>query len=241
MPVAADDRVAPPAGRGEAVFPVHDALDAILIGCFLFGIIFTLASLLLGFADIGLHDLGLHGVGGHDIGAHGHGAGHDTGADHDSPLAYVNISSILAFVTWFGGVGYLFRNGFGWIGWLSVVVGLLGGMVGAVAIGWVVFNVLAKDDRVLDPRDYEIIGSLARVTSTIRPDGYGEIVYEKGGTRQVSAARAAENIAIARGTEVIVLRVERGVAYVEPWDDLIGDDDLRSSTAPGAGAEQKRA
>lgn len=228
------------------MFPIHDALDAILIGCFLFGIVFTIASLLLGFADVGLHDLGLHGAGGHDLGAHGHGASHGhpgsnghQGADHESPFAYLNISTILAFITWFGGVGYLVRNGAGWIAPVSLLVGVLGGLAGAFAIGYVVVNVLMKDERVLDPREYEVVGSLAHVTSTIRPGGYGEIVYEKGGTRQVSAARAKEPaLAIARGTEVIVLQVERGVAYVEPWDNLIGDDDLRSASSPVPGTEQ---
>lgn len=226
------------------MFPIHDALDAFLIGCFLFGIIFTIASLLLGFADIGLHDLGLHGAGGHDLGTHGHGGGHGNGhgADHESPFAYLNISTILAFITWFGGVGYLMRNGAGWVALLSLLIGVLGGLLGAFAIGWLVVNVLVRDERVLDPRDYEVIGSIAHVTSTIRTGGYGEIVYEKGGTRQVSAARSVEpEQAIARGTEVVVLRVERGVAYVEPWDNLIGDDDLRSAAAPAPGTEQRPA
>lgn len=234
------------------MFPIHDTLDAVLIGCFLFGIIFTIASLLLGFADIGLHDLGFHGAGGHDLGMHGHAAAnghgaahghpgaHGHGADHESPFAYINISTILAFITWFGGVGYLVRNGAGWMAPLSLAVGVLGGLVGSFAIGYLVVNVLVKDERVLDPHDYEVVGSIAHVTSTIRAGGYGEIVYEKGGTRQVSAARAAEpQLAIARGTEVIVLRVERGVAYVEPWDNLIGDDDLRNSVSPAPGVEQR--
>jgi len=49
--------------------------------------------------------------------------------------------------------------------------------------------------------------------------------------RQVVAARAAEGTAIARGTEVVVLKVERGVASVEPFEALLGEDQPRSVLA----------
>ena len=77
--------------------------------------------------------------------------------------------------------------------------------------------------RGLDPRDFEMQGKLARVTSSIRPGGMGEIVYEQSGARMVRAARSANGAAIARGTEVIVLSADRGVGVVAPWSELYGD------------------
>jgi hypothetical protein len=76
---------------------------------------------------------------------------------------------------------------------------------------------------VLDPKDYETVGVMARVTSSIRAGGFGEIVYELGGTRQVGAARSATEEGIPFGTEVVVLRVEKGVAFVEPFESLLAE------------------
>jgi hypothetical protein len=187
------------------MFPINDILDAILLGGFLFGVIFTVGTLLMGVADIGIH--GDHGG--------------DAGSSGELFHGLFNLSSILAFITWFGGVGYLFRNAAGWNAFLSVALGLGGGLVGAFAVTWFMVKVLGSSEQVMDPADYQTVGVVARVTSSIREGGYGEIVYEQGGTRQVASARSASPRAIGRGTEVVVLRVERGVAYVEPFEDLL--------------------
>jgi membrane protein implicated in regulation of membrane protease activity len=191
------------------MFPVNDALDAILVGAFFFGLFFTLGSLLLGIADV-------------DFGHETDAGGADHGADHGGHFGGLfNISSLLAFITWFGGVGYLARNAFGMIGPLAVVVGLLGGLAGSAAISWFLLNVLRRNSQELDPRDWDQVGVIGRVTSSIGPSGFGEIVYEQQGVRLVSAARAEGERAIPRETEVVILRVEKGVAIVEPFDELL--------------------
>ncbi|MBA2276792.1 MAG: hypothetical protein H0W06_03430 [Chloroflexia bacterium] len=204
-------------------FPVRDALDAVLLGCFLFGIVFSLASLALGFADIG------HG--GHHGGDAGHAEANGSHGGH-AVLALVNLSSALAFLTWFGGIAYLARNGFGWIVPASVLLGFVGGLLGAAAVGLLIRRVLRDPRSVLDPRDYELVGMIGRVTSAIRPGGFGEIVYEQGGTRHVAAARATSANGITRGLEVVVLRLERGVAVVQPWDELLAERDAPRTPLP---------
>src|SRR5688572_4780553 len=99
------------------MFAVNDALDVIFLGCFLFGLLFTAATLILGAADLG-HDAG-------DAGGHGHDL-----------LGLLNVSSILAFVGWFGGVGYLLHNGFGLAAFVSVILAVVGGLAG----GWIVWQ-----------------------------------------------------------------------------------------------------
>lgn len=190
------------------MFPVNDALDAILLGSFFFGLLFTLGSLALGFADVDF---------GHETEV-GHGTDHG-GEGHFGGL--FNVSSLLAFITWFGGVGYIARNGFGLWWWVAVLVGLLGGLAGAAVISWFLINVLRKNSEELNPKDWDQVGMIGRVTSSIRSSGYGEIVYEQHGVRHVSAARAEGDAQIPRNTEVVILRVERGVAIVEPFDDLM--------------------
>jgi membrane protein implicated in regulation of membrane protease activity len=163
---------------------------------------------------LGIADLGLHG----DHGGHGDVAGDVFGG-------LFNLASILAFITWFGGIGYLFRNALGWNAVLSLILGVGGGLAAAYAVSWFLIKILRSSDGGLDPADYETIGIVARVTSSIRAGGYGEIVYELGGTRQVGTAKSATENAIGFGTEVVVLRVEKGVAIVEPFEDLLASHD----------------
>lgn len=202
------------------MFPINDALDAILLGMFLFGLLFTLGSLLLGVASVDA---------GHDADV-GHGSGH--GADHGAFGHFsglFNVSSILAFITWFGGVGYVARNGLGLWAWAAILLGLAGGLVGASVISWFLLGFLRKNSQELDPRDWDQVGVLGHVSSSIRPSGYGEIVYEQNGTRHVAAARAEGDVAIPRNTEVVVLRIEKGVAIVEPFESLLaGKDEVRT-------------
>lgn len=193
------------------MFEVDSTLDAVFLGAFLFGLLFAVISLAIGGLD--------HGA---DTGDQGHDTGHD----------FFNISVILAFIAWFGGVGYLASTGAGWTAAASIVVAVIGGLVGATIIYQVFKRFVRPAGRMeLDPRDFEMQGKLARVTSTIRPGGMGEIVYEQSGARMVRAARSSTGTAIPRGTEVIVLSGERGVGVVAPWSDLYGDD-LPLDTVP---------
>ncbi len=196
------------------MFPINDLLDTILLGCFLFGLIFTVLSLLIGFADVGMH-AGVHAD-------HGDAGGHDL-FGNEVIGGLLNVSSILAFITWFGGIGYLVRQGAGLVAPLAIVIGIGGGLVAALAVSWFMVKVLRPAGKELDPADYETVGVIARVTSSIRAGGYGEIVYELGGTRQVGSARGVNDEPIARGTEVIVLRIERGTAIVDTVENLMQD------------------
>jgi hypothetical protein len=82
--------------------------------------------------------------------------------------------------------------------------------------------VLLPRERVLTTEDTEMTGVLARVSSPIREGGTGEIAYSQGGARRAAAARSDVGSPIARDVEVVVLRYERGIAYVRPWSELEG-------------------
>lgn len=191
----------------DAMFPINDAIDAILAGTFLFGVVFTVFSLMLGFADIGIHG--------------GDGNGHDVPGHHGIE-SLINVSSVLAFLTWFGGVGYLVRNAAGATLFISLLAAIAAGLLGGYIVATFVNRVLKAGEDTLDPAEYERVGVIARVSSSIREGGVGEIVFEQGGTRQVAAARSSRDLsAISRGTEVVILKVDRGTAIVEPFDELL--------------------
>jgi len=192
----------------NGIFEIHDTLDAILLGSFLFGLVFSTLTLIVGAADVGVGHIGHAG---------GHAVTHD--ADHVAPLS---IATLLAFLTWFGGAGYFFRNGVTWGTWESLLGAIAMGFAGGALI-YRLLSVIRHGESVIDPTKERIVGSLGRITSSIREGGTGEITYELRGTRQVSAAKSEAGKALGRGDEVVVLRYERGVAFVAPFGQLYED------------------
>jgi hypothetical protein len=73
----------------------------------------------------------------------------------------------------------------------------------------------------LDSEDYEMPGTIGRLSVAIREGGTGELVYSKGGTRRVAGARSEDGKPLERGAEVVVVRHERGIAYVQSFDEYM--------------------
>ena len=84
-------------------------------------------------------------------------------------------------------------------------------------------KVLISHEESMDPADYEMAGVLGRVCVAIRTGGTGEIIYSQVGTRRVCGARSEDNSAIAKGTEVMVTRYDKGIAYVRLWSEMSGE------------------
>jgi membrane-bound ClpP family serine protease len=104
---------------------------------------------------------------------------------------------------------------------LVLLLSLLSGVFGAALLWAILFKVLLPRERVLSSEDTEMTGVLAQVSDSIRSDGgIGEILFLQTGARRSSAARSDDGRTIERGTEVVVLRYERGIAYVRPWAEL---------------------
>lgn len=206
------------------------------LGCFAFGLVFTVASFLLGAfgGDHGFHIPGLDGLlggdgadaaGGGDLVAHGgdlagHGAdaAHGGAGHHGAGVSPFNLSTISAFLTWFGGAGYLLVRYSSFAGVLIVTLATTAGIVGGGAIFLTLTRYVMPRLTELKAEDYRLPGTVARVTSPIRAGGTGEIVYTLGGTRRADGARCASGEALERGAEVVILKVEHGIAYVERWD-----------------------
>jgi hypothetical protein len=96
------------------------------------------------------------------------------------------------------------------------------GIAGASLVFLFVAKFLLAHSHELDPADYERVGALGKVTSSIREGGTGEITFSLAGTRHACGARAENGDALPRGTEVIVTRYERGIAYVRRYAELAG-------------------
>jgi hypothetical protein len=208
---------------------VDSTIETIFLGCFAFGALFTLLSGALS-AIGGVHHHG-HGVYGHDL--HGHTIhAHDIHGVHEGSgvldgaledvLAHVNLYSINGFLTWFGATGYILTHISGWPLGIASGAATLVGCVGGIIVAFYLAR-LRAGERVLHAEDYEIIGTLARVTVTITDGGVGEIVFEKAGTRRSEAARSWNSAELARGSEVMVTGYVRGIALVKLWSEVLAE------------------
>jgi hypothetical protein len=103
------------------------------------------------------------------------------------------------------------------------VVGIA--MMAGMAAGWVVLRFLVKlagpSDEPLHESDRRIVGSLGTVSMTIRENGTGEIIFPLGGGRRCSGARSEDGRPIEKGSEVVIERYEKGIAYVKRWEEFL--------------------
>ena len=126
--------------------------------------------------------------------------------------------TIGAFATVFGVTGYLLWRYTTLSLPVQLTIGTVGALLGTVLATFAVtrWATQAAEHDVIDER-YLLQGHPAQVVGVIEPSEPGEIVYIVGGKRYVTAAQSLDGTAVAVGTEVVIDRVESGVAYVEPW------------------------
>src|SRR5262249_54093190 len=128
--------------------------------CFLVGFALSLISVLSGAFHV--HLPGLH----HIHGAHGSGSWSSS---------MFNLATITAFLAWFGGVGFLLSKFSGLWFWFAFSIAVGGGLTGSAIVFGFLFKVLLANEQPLNTMDYEMIGVLGRVSSSIRESGTGEI------------------------------------------------------------------
>ncbi len=181
----------------------NDWLTGLCLFLFAFGLIFSVVSLVFNVGDQ------LPGV---DL------DGDPSNNNHSGGPSPLSLSTVMIFLTWFGAAGYIARVWGGLAVPLVLAVAAVAGLAGGTLVWLFLAKFLWRGERQLDPLAYDVHGTLARVTSPIRKDGTGEIVYTLDGKRRVDGARAVEGVAIPLGADVAIVRYEGGLAYVAPLD-----------------------
>ena len=177
--------------------------------CFVLGLVLSLLAAFSGLGHVHIGHLHLHT--GHAHAKAGHGSA-------------FNGFTLAAFLCWFGGAGYLLERFSPLLGLLVAIAATAFGLAGASILYAVLFKLLLPRERVLTAEDTRMEGTLARVSDEVRAiDGIGEILFAQTGARRSAPARSDDGSAIPRGTEVVVLRYERGIAYVRPLHELSQD------------------
>lgn len=205
-------------------------MENVFLVCFLFGALFALLSVVLGFLGGTFHATGHvahlphlpHGHAGGHPAATRQGA-HPPAGESDSLPAHLpvfNASALLAFLAWFGAAGYLLTRFSGWPLVLILPLAILAGLAAALIVGAILGAVL-RGERVMRPEDYRLDGTPARVTVRIPAGGVGEIVFTKAGARRGEAARSLDGGEIPRDAEVVIIDYTGGIALVETLEQLL--------------------
>ena len=213
--------------------------------CFAVGFCFSFFSFIFGGSRFGrLHLPHFHGhsvahlpaahapmghapAGGHAAATQAPAGNH---AQHTTSVSPFNPPSVAAFLAWFGGTGYLLtRFSALWVG-VALSLSVISGLIGGAIIFFFLSKVLISDEECLDPADFEMVGVLGKLSVPIREGGTGELIYSQMGTRRVCGARSEDGSAVPKGTEVVVTRYERGIAYVRMWSEMSGELDEASTS-----------
>jgi membrane protein implicated in regulation of membrane protease activity len=151
-------------------------------------------------------------------------SGANPAPSHSAGVSPFNFVTLTAFLAWFGGAGYLLTRYSGlWVGF-GLLVSVVFGFVGGGIVFLFLSRVLISEEENMDPADYEMVGVLGKLSSSIRAGGTGEMVYAQMGTRRVCGARSDDGSAIAKGTEVVVTLYDKGIAYVKLWSEMSGEE-----------------
>lgn len=177
----------------------------LFVVCFFVGLVLTLLITLFG-----VDSFELHGDAG---GAHGHGHG------HSGPSVF-NLSSLLAGLTVFGGMGYILNK----VGMTSGLLILLLAIAAGLGMAWLFFllyaKVIYKHDDSMKESDFELSGQLGKLSVPIIGEGMGEMVYVLHGTTRSISVRSENGESLAKGTKVVILNISKGVATVTAFNEF---------------------
>ncbi len=150
-------------------------------------------------------------------------SGGDGNGGHSTQISPFNFMTLMAFLAWFGGTGFLItRFSSVWFA-LGLLLSIAAGLVGAGIVFLFLTRVLVSPEENMDSADYEMVGVLGKISMPVRAGGTGEIIYSQAGTRRTCGARSEDGSAIAKGTEIVVTRYEKGIAYVRRWEEMSGE------------------
>jgi membrane protein implicated in regulation of membrane protease activity len=185
--------------------------------CFIIGFSLSVLSFLAGAIHIHLPfklHFPFHGSG------HGHGALKGGSAGGGTHVSWFNASSAMAFLAWFGGVGYILAARSGLEALIALAIALAAGLIAATIVFKFMVKLMNAESSHLKDEDYRYEGLVGTVTIPIRANGTGEIVFLQGGARCSAGARSQDGSALEKGAEVVTERYENGIAYVRRWDEF---------------------
>ncbi len=131
-------------------------------------------------------------------------------------LSWLSPLNLAGAALWFGGIGLLAEILLPF-SWLALPFAVAGGLFGALLLRALMAAFVRSS---VAPLRADAIGALATVNASIRADGPGEVIYTLEGLHRSTPARSVDGTPIPRGATVVILRREKGMAWVQPLDPL---------------------
>jgi len=127
-------------------------------------------------------------------------------------LSWISPVTLAGAALLFGGAGLLMGGSV-----YAIPVAVVAAIIGAVALRLLLRAFVQSSTT---PLSLTGEGAIATVNAAILPGSTGEVVYTLEGLHRSVAARSNDNVSIPRGTQVVITRQDRGIAWVQPLDPL---------------------
>ena len=134
-----------------------------------------------------------------------------------APSPFFNLPSYAAFGFGFGVVGYLVARRTQLAAWMVLLIALIAGGLAVTGTVTLLATWALRGASAGSGNEPEIQGQLAVVTRDIRSDSSGEISYDAFGKTVKIPAQGISAKTLPAGSEVVIDRIENGVALVEEW------------------------
>jgi hypothetical protein len=146
-----------------------------------------------------------------------HGVEHARRNRSRAPSPFFNLPTIAAFAVGFGAVGYPLASRTTLPMWGTLLIAIGGGALAISGMITLLARWALRGARAGPGEDDEIQGHLAIVSREISMAGTGEISYQRLGKELRAPARALSERLVPVGADVVIDRIEDGVAFVEEW------------------------
>ncbi len=206
-------------------------MHAVYLACLIGGLVATVLFAALGALGGAGHGAGhLHAGPGHLAhGGHAHGT-HQGPSGPDSAALSGWFSATLGFAAswlspltlaaaalWFGGAGLVAEGVLAGPMALALIVAVAAAVLGAALVRSLMGALVRAST---PPLRQGAAGAVGTINAPIRLDAAGEVLYTLEGLRRSAPARTLDGRPLPRGTQVVIVRREQGMAWVTPLDPL---------------------
>ena len=151
-------------------------------------------------------------------GSHGATAAGRAGLAAGWALSWLSPLALAAAALWFGVVGLVGESiAPRSLGALLVALAVAAGLLGAAFVRALMAAFVRAGT---PPLRSDAVGAIGALNAPIRADGAGEVIYTLEGLRRSAPAHSLDGATMPRGTPVVIVRRERGMAWVAPLDPL---------------------
>jgi len=134
-----------------------------------------------------------------------------------APSPFFNLPAIAAFAVGFGAAGYPLESRSRLPFWTILLIAIASGALAITGMITLLAQWALRDAGPHSTEHDEVQGQLAVVSQEIESGGAGEITYDYLGGQLRVPARALGERSMQVGAEVVIDRIENGIAFVEEW------------------------